>query len=261
MKNKKNSIKIVVIGQKNAGKSTLAFHLLYQCGAVEKSKTEKLEHGKKEATWVMDVREGGHRCAVTIQNSLGTFRSPKREFTIIDAPGLKEVDKSIITRTSRADVAMLVISARKGESGLSKDGQTKEYTSQAHALGVKHLIVAVNKMDDDTVQYNEDRYLQIKNKVVSMLKTSSYNIKNVSFVPISGWAGENIAEETKKMPWWEGRTLLQTFEAIKFPTPFIPHPLQSVLLKPIELPIFLLRKSRQEFEQLQVHIQYAWNRS
>ena len=106
----------------------------------------------------------------------------------------------MITGTSQADCAILIIAAGTGEfeAGISKDGQTREHALLAFTLGVKQMICAINKMDSDSVKYSQDRYNEIKTEVSSYLKKVGYNPKAVAFVPISGWHGDNMLEESTK---------------------------------------------------------------
>eukprot|EP01090_Pellita_catalonica_P012854 TRINITY_DN289_c0_g1_i1.p1 TRINITY_DN289_c0_g1~~TRINITY_DN289_c0_g1_i1.p1 ORF type:complete len:439 (+),score=124.29 TRINITY_DN289_c0_g1_i1:88-1404(+) len=238
MKNQKEHLSIVVIGHVDAGKSTTTGHLLFKCGGVDKRTIEKFAQDAKEAgkasfayAWVMDDLEEERRRGVTVNIALRNFSSTKHDFTIIDAPGHKDFIKNMITGTSQADVALLVVAGRKGEfeTGISEDGQTKEHALLAYTLGVKQLIVAINKMDDATVHYRQERFLEIKDEVSAMLKKIGYNVKNVPFVPVSGWTGENITEKTQKMPWWKGGTLLQTLDCVKAPRRPLQKPLRLAL--------------------------------
>jgi elongation factor 1-alpha len=129
----------------------------------------------------------------------------------------------MITGTSQADVAMLVVSSGRGEfeTGISDTGQTREHALLAFTLGVKQMIVAVNKMDGDTVNYSQDRYKEIKEEVSGYLKRIGYNPEKIPFVPISGWVGDNMLEKSPNLSWYDGPTLfdaLDTVEAPKRPT-------------------------------------------
>ena len=109
----------------------------------------------------------------------------------------------MITGTSQADVAILVIDSSQGgfEAGISKDGQTREHALLAFTLGVKQMIVCMNKMDDTTVMYAEARYKEIKQEVTGYLKKVGYKPMKIPFVPISGWAGDNMIDKSDNMPW------------------------------------------------------------
>ena len=141
--------------------------------------------------------------------------------------------KNMITGTSQADVAMLVVDASKGafEAGMSVDGQTRQHALLAHALGVNQVVVAVNKMDDETVHYSGERYEQIRIAVTDLLvKVVGYSPENVQFVPISGWLGENLSEKsTTLMPWYTGPCLLEALDNVVAP--------ERPTDKPLRIPI------------------------
>jgi len=147
----------------------------------------------------------------------------------------------MITGTSQADCAILIIAGGVGEfeAGISKDGQTREHALLAFTLGVKQLIVAVNKMD--TNKWSEARFNEIVKEVSGFIKKVGYNPKAVPFVPISGWHGDNMLEASDNMPWFKGwtketkagnatgKTLLQAIDSIEPPS----RPTE----KPLRLPL------------------------
>merc|ERR1711970_1288264 len=134
----------------------------------------------------------------------------------------------MITGTSQADCAVLIVAAGTGEfeAGISKEGQTREHALLAYTLGVKQLIIGVNKMDSTTPPYNEGRFKEIEKEVSSYIKKIGYNPKAVAFVPISGWNGDNMLEPSANMGWFagwaierkegnaKGKTLLNALDAI-----------------------------------------------
>merc|ERR1712038_2229324 len=126
--------------------------------------------------------------------------------TIIDAPGHRDFIKNMITGTSQADCGVLIVAAGVGEfeAGISKNGQTREHALLAYTLGVKQLIVAVNKMDSTEPPYSQARFEEIKKEVTSYIKKIGYNPDVVAFVPISGWHGDNMLEPSENMGWFKG---------------------------------------------------------
>jgi elongation factor 1-alpha len=122
----------------------------------------------------------------------------------------------MITGTSQADCAILMIASPQGEfeAGISKDGQTREHALLAFTLGVKQMIVCVNKMDEKTVNFGEDRFVEIQKEVCEYLKKVGYNPDKVPFVPISGWHGDNMIEKSANLKWFKGPTLLEALDAI-----------------------------------------------
>eukprot|EP01114_Cavostelium_apophysatum_P013320 TRINITY_DN31_c0_g1_i2.p2 TRINITY_DN31_c0_g1~~TRINITY_DN31_c0_g1_i2.p2 ORF type:complete len:475 (+),score=153.06 TRINITY_DN31_c0_g1_i2:71-1426(+) len=226
MGKEKTHINIVVVGHVDAGKSTTTGHLIYKCGGIDKRTIEKFEKEAKEIgkssfkyAWVLDKLKAERERGITIDIALWKFETPKYYFTIIDAPGHRDFIKNMITGTSQADVAVLVIAAGTGEfeAGIAKNGQTREHALLAYTLGVKQMIVCVNKMDDKSVNWGEARYNEIKNEVSNFVKKIGYNPETIPFVPISGWLGDNMLEKSENLPWYKGPTLLEALDSIKEP--------------------------------------------
>jgi elongation factor 1-alpha len=168
---------------------------------------------------------------ITIDIALWKFETGKYYFTIIDAPGHRDFIKNMITGTSQADCAVLVVAAGQGEfeAGIDKNGQTREHALLAYTLGVKQLIVVVNKMDDKSVNWSEARFNEIKNEVSNFIKKIGYNPEKVPFVPISGWLGDNMLEKSTNLTWYKGPTLLEALDAIQEPKRPIDKPLRIPL--------------------------------
>jgi len=208
-------INIVVIGHVDSGKSTTTGHLIYKCGGIDKRTIEKFEKeaaekgkGSFKYAWVMDKLKAERERGITIDIALWKFETSKFHVTIIDAPGHRDFIKNMITGTSQADCGVLIVAAGVGEfeAGISKNGQTREHALLAYTLGVKQLIVGVNKMDSTEPKYSGDRFNEIKKEVSTYLKKVGYNPKSVAFVPISGWHGDNMLEESTNMKWYKGWT-------------------------------------------------------
>jgi len=226
MGKEKTHINIVVIGHVDAGKSTTTGHLIYKCGGIDKRTIEKFEKESAEMgkssfkyAWVLDKLKAERERGITIDIALWKFETSKYYFTIIDAPGHRDFIKNMITGTSQADCAVLVVASGTGEfeAGIAKTGQTREHALLAYTLGVKQMICVVNKMDDKSVNWGEGRYNEIKNEVSSFLKKIGYNSDKVPFVPISGWHGDNMLEKSTNLPWYKGPTLLEALDALEPP--------------------------------------------
>jgi elongation factor 1-alpha len=181
--------------------------------------------------WVLDKLKAERERGITIDIALWKFESTKRIFTIIDAPGHRDFIKNMITGTSQADAAILMIASGKGEfeAGFSSDGQTREHALLAQTMGVKEMIVAINKMDDVSTGYSEARYLEIKAELTNYLKKVGYNPAKIEFIPISGWVGDNMIDRSENMPWYKGPILLDALDAITPPK----RPTE----KPLRLPL------------------------
>jgi len=229
-RSEKVHVNIVVIGHVDAGKSTTTGHLIYKCGGIDKRTIEKFEKEASEMgkssfkyAWVLDKLKAERERGITIDISLWKFETSKYYFTIIDAPGHRDFIKNMITGTSQADVGMLVVAAPQGEfeAGISKDGQTREHALLAFTLGVKQLIVLVNKMDEASVSFRQERFDEIVNETKNFLKKVGYNPEKIPFVPISGWNGDNMIEKSANMPWFKGGdwgvTLLNALDSIEPP--------------------------------------------
>ncbi|CAB0037322.1 unnamed protein product [Trichogramma brassicae] len=162
--------------------------------------------GSFKYAWVLDKLKAERERGITIDIALWKFETSKYYVTIIDAPGHRDFIKNMITGTSQADCAVLIVAAGTGEfeAGISKNGQTREHALLAFTLGVKQLIVGVNKMDSTEPPYSEARFEEIKKEVSSYIKKIGYNPAAVAFVPISGWHGDNMLEASTKMPWFKG---------------------------------------------------------
>jgi len=245
-------VNIVVIGHVDAGKSTSTGHLIYKCGGIDKRAIEKFEKeasemgkGSFKYAWVLDKLKAERERGITIDIALWKFETTIYEVTIIDAPGHRDFIKNMITGTSQADCAILIVAAGVGEfeAGIAKNGQTREHALLAFTLGVKQLIVAVNKMDNTEPKYSKDRFEEIVKEVSNYVKKIGYNPKTVSFVPISGWHGDNMVEATANMPWYKGwsketkeggkasgKTLFEALDAIVPPS----RPTDKALRLPLQ---------------------------
>uniref|UniRef100_A0A668AP00 G1 to S phase transition 1 n=1 Tax=Myripristis murdjan TaxID=586833 RepID=A0A668AP00_9TELE len=217
---KKEHVNVVFIGHVDAGKSTIGGQIMYLTGMVEKRTLEKYEREAKEKnretwylSWALDTNQEERDKGKTVEVGRAYFETEKKHFTILDAPGHKSFVPNMIGGASQADLAVLVISARKGEfeTGFEKGGQTREHAMLAKTAGVKHLIVLVNKMDDPTVNWSLERYEECKEKLVPFLKKVGFNPKkDIHFMPCSGLTGANLKDPVPECPWYTG-------------LPFIPH--------------------------------------
>merc|ERR1711990_262663 len=236
MSKEKDRINLVVIGHVDSGKSTSTGHLIYKCGGIDERTIEKFEKESEESgkgtfkyAWVLDKLKAERERGITIDIALWKFESAKRVFTIIDAPGHRDFIKNMITGTSQADAAVLMIASGEGEfeAGFSKDGQTREHALLAQTMGVRQMIVAINKMD--SIKYSEKRYKEIKDELTTYLKKVGYNPAKIEFIPISGRVGDNMIEHSDNMPWYKGPFLLQALNAL--------NPPKRPTEKPLRLPL------------------------
>jgi elongation factor 1-alpha len=222
--------------------------LIFKCGGIDKRTIEKFEKeaaelgkGSFKYAWVLDKLKSERERGITIDIALWKFETPKYNVTVIDAPGHRDFIKNMITGTSQADLAILIIAGGVGEfeAGISKDGQTREHALLSFTLGVRNMIVAVNKMD--SVKWSEDRFNEIVKETSNFVKKVGYNPKTIAFVPISGWNGDNMIEPSTNCPWykgWEretkngtakGKTILEAIDSMEPPSRPVDKPLRLPL--------------------------------
>ena len=225
----KPHINLVFIGHVDHGKSTTVGRLLYDTGALPEQEYRKLKaeaesrgKGTFAFAYVMDNLKEERERGVTIDVAYRKFIGQKNQFTIIDAPGHRDFVKNMITGTSQADAAVLVVAAKEGPQP-----QTKEHAFLAQVMGLKQLILAINKMDE--VKYDEKKFNEVRDEMKKMLTGIGYKEDQVKYVPVSSWEGENVAKTSGKMPWYKGPTLVQALDELKAP--------EKPTSKPLRLPI------------------------
>lgn len=226
MAKEKEHINLVFIGHVDAGKSTTVGRLLFDAGVLDdqtmrklKEKAESLGKGGFEFAFAMDSLKEEQERGVTIDLAHKKFSSQKYDFTIIDAPGHKDFVKNMITGASQADAAVLVVAATDTEV----QPQTREHIFLSKTLGVKQLIVAVNKMD--AADYSEDAFNKTKERIAALCKQVGFNPDQVPFMPISSLQGDNNVKKSENMSWYSGKTLLESLDDLSVPE------------KPVDLPL------------------------
>lgn len=238
MAKKKPHINLVIIGHVDHGKSTMVGHFLYLVGAVDDRILKKYEEEAKamgreswKYAWVLDKLAEERKRGLTIDLGYFKFETPKYMFTIIDAPGHRDFIKNMITGTSQADAAILVVSAKRNEfeAGYALGGQTREHAILAKTLGIDQLIVCINKMD--AVNYSEDAYKEIRDELARFLGGIGYKPDKIPFIPTSGMYGDNLKEKSKNMPWYTGPTLYEALDSLEPPKPMIDKPLRIPVQK------------------------------
>ncbi|KAJ3216590.1 translation termination factor GTPase eRF3 [Dinochytrium kinnereticum] len=222
----KEHVNIVFIGHVDAGKSTMGGHILFLTGMVDKRTLEKYEKEAKEAgreswylSWALDLNAEERAKGKTVEYGRGFFETEKRRYTILDAPGHKNFVPSMMQGAAQADFGVLVVSARKGEfeTGFEKGGQTREHAMLAKTVGVKRLIVVINKMDDPTVKWDKARYEECTSKILPFLKQVGYNPKtDVDMMPVSGFSGANLKDRVSKdvCDFYDGPSLLELLDSL-----------------------------------------------
>ncbi len=214
----KPHLNLVIIGHVDHGKSTLVGRILLETGQfpqhmLDKYKEEAKAKGKESfaLAWIFDNLKEERERGVTIDVAHKRFNTDKYYITIIDAPGHRDFVKNMITGTSQADAAVLVVAAPDGVMA-----QTKEHMFLARTLGVKQMIVAINKIDDTKPAYDKSRYEAVQADVNKLAKSVGYKDDQIQFVPVSAFAGDNIKEKGK-VDWWSGDTMLKAIDKFNVP--------------------------------------------
>ncbi len=234
----KPHINLIIIGHVDHGKSTSIGHLFYDAGAIPEKTIKEFEAearalGKEsfKYAWVLDKLKEERERGLTIDLAFYKLETPKHFFTVIDSPGHRDFVKNMVTGASQADGAILLISAKRGEyeAGTNPGGQTREHAFLAKTLGVDQMVVAVNKMDDASVDFSEQRFEEVKDGVSRLLQMVGYDVSKIKFVPTSGWTGDNLVQKSDKTPWYDGPTLFEALDEFTLP----PKPVG----KPLRIPI------------------------
>lgn len=234
---KKPHLNMIVTGHIDNGKSTTMGHMLLDLGLIDErtiashaAESEKTGKGDTfKYAWVMDNIKDERERGITIDLAFQKFETPKYFFTLIDAPGHRDFIKNMITGASEADCAILVLSAKEGETdtAIAPGGQAREHAFLLRTLGVGQLIVAINKMDDSN--YSEQAFKAAKDKAEKLIKSVGYKVESVPIIPISGWKGDNLVKKSENMKWWTGKTLYEAFDEFKLP--------EKPVGKPLRIPI------------------------
>merc|ERR1711907_696684 len=220
----KQHVSIAICGHVDSGKSTTTGRLIFDLGGVSEREMQKLKEeaerlGKASFAFAfyMDTQKEERERGVTIACQTKEFYTPKYHYTIIDAPGHKDFIKNMITGASQADVAVVMVpadgnfitSVAKGnhKEGVVQ-GQTRQHALLLKLLGIKQLIVCVNKMDEKQAGYSEARFTEIKTEMQRMLKQVGWTKPEVEqqipVIPISGFKGDNLLNKSENMAWWKG---------------------------------------------------------
>eukprot|EP00035_Acanthoeca_spectabilis_P005069 m.109861 g.109861 ORF g.109861 m.109861 type:complete len:938 (+) comp12856_c0_seq1:339-3152(+) len=233
---RKAPLGLVVLGHVDAGKSTLMGHLLHLCGLVNQRQmhkyttmSEKAGKGSFKYAWVLDDTEQERERGVTIDVAQAYFETSSKGVTILDAPGHKDFLPNAIMGVAEADAAVLVIDATRGEfeTGFGKGGQTREHAIVARSLGIKHMVVAINKLD--MVEWNQGRFDEVRDQLLRFLQSVGFNPDCVHFVPTSGFHGHNISVAPPPecdADWYSGPPLVECIDRLPPRQPLLDAPLR-----------------------------------
>ena len=205
----KEQMNIVIVGHVDHGKSTVIGRLLSDTGSLPNGKLEFVKENCRrnakpfEYAFLLDALKDEQAQGITIDTCRCFFKTEKRDYIIIDAPGHIEFLKNMITGAARAEAALLVIDANEGVKENSK-----RHGYLVSMLGIKQVVVLINKMD--LADYGEETFNRIKNEYSEFL--SRINVKSINFIPISAREGDNMIALSEKMPWYKGATVLSQLD-------------------------------------------------
>lgn len=220
------NLKLVIVGHVDHGKSTLIGRLLFDTDSLQAGRIEEIKEvcealGKDiEFGYIMDHLKEEREQGVTIDTAQTFFKTPKRQYTIIDAPGHVEFIKNMITGASQAEAAILIVDANEGV-----EEQTRRHAYILSMLGLDQVVAVMNKMD--LVEYSEERFEEVKKNLLGFL--GKLNIEPTHIIPISAKDGDNIAKRSGNMDWYTGLTVLEALDTFKTK--------ESAREKPLRLPV------------------------
>jgi elongation factor 1 alpha-like protein len=235
-KDNKSNLNLVIIGHVDSGKSTLMGHLLYIQGEVSDKTMQKYEKESKKVgkntfhfAWAMDEGTEERKRGVTVDIAYKNFETKTKKVNAMDAPGHRDFIPNMITGTSAADAGILVIDSNKNafEAGFFLGGQTREHAVLARSLGVKQLIVCINKLE--TSEWSKERFEYIEAQVRDFLNALDYNDKDLFFIPVSGLKGTNLEKVDKSITnllWYEGKSLIELIDELENPISEIDAPVR-----------------------------------
>lgn len=222
--NEKQHISVAVCGHVDSGKSTTTGRLIFELGGINEREMQKLRDEAKALgkdsfafAFYMDRCKEERERGVTIQCTTKEFFTDNYHYTIVDAPGHRDYIKNFVTGSSQVDVGLLMVPAdgnfttaiaRGDHSAGEIQGQTRQHARLLNLLGVKQLIIGVNKMDSDTAGYKQERFEEVRDEMINMLVgvgwKKEFVVNSVPIIPISGWQGDNLIKQSPNMPWWTG---------------------------------------------------------
>ncbi|MEM4703219.1 MAG: translation elongation factor EF-1 subunit alpha [Candidatus Pacearchaeota archaeon] len=230
MAGEKPNFNIIFVGHVDHGKSTAVGRLLYESGIFSEQELAKMKDmaeklGKKgfEFAFVMDRLKEERERGLTIDLAYKKIMTKKYQVTIIDAPGHRDFVKNMITGTSQADAAILVVAVQHGIMA-----QTREHVWLCRTMGVEQIAVLINQMD--TVNYDKEKYNKVVEDLKNLLKMTGYKVDKINFIPASAYVGDNIFKKSPNLSWYNGPTLLEQFDLFEPPK----KPVDMPLRMPIE---------------------------
>jgi bifunctional enzyme CysN/CysC len=219
-------VRIVIVGHVDHGKSTLIGRLLAETGSLPDGKLEQLKAVSArrgmpfELSFLLDALQTERDQGITIDTSQVRFRTPSRDFVLIDAPGHAEFLRNMITGASQADAALLIVDAAEGVRE-----QTRRHGYLLHLLGVRQVVVVINKMD--RVSYDDSRFRELDAEITAHLQ--GFGVTPAAVIPISARHGDGVVARTAAIAWYSGPTVIEALDR------FVPAVPASAL--PLRLPV------------------------
>ncbi len=214
MTEERENLKLVIVGHIDHGKSTLMGRLFYDTGCLPDEKFEEIRKvseqlGRKiEFAHVMDHLKEEREQGITIDTAQSFFKTEKRDYVIVDTPGHREFTKNMMTGASQAEVAMLIVDVASGV-----EEQTRRHAYILGMLGMKQVVILANKMD--LVSYEEEPFRRVTEEASDFL--SGLGIRASRSIPMSAYAGDNVAKRSGHMPWYDGKTVLEALDEFQIP--------------------------------------------
>ena len=219
-------LKIVIVGHVDHGKSTLVGRLFYDTDSLPEGKYEQVQQSCKrrgmqfEWSFLMDALQAERDQEITIDTSQIWFKTERRRYVLIDAPGHKEFLKNMISGASQSEAALLIIDAKEGVRE-----QSRRHGYLLSLLGVKQVAVLINKMD--LVDFSQERYEEVQKEYDAYLR--SIGVEALRFIPISARGGDNVAVRSEHMEWYDGPTLIDALDDFSNAAPLEDLPLRLPL--------------------------------
>jgi len=223
----KEQLKIVIVGHVDHGKSTLVGRLFYETDSLPEGQYEKVRQSSErrgmpfEWSFLTDALQSERDQGITVDTTQIWFKTPKRDYVIIDAPGHKEFLKNMISGAASSEAALLIIDAKEGVKE-----QSKRHGYLLHLLGVRQIAVAVNKMD--LVNYDEKTFKEIEKEYTAYLKSIGVTPKFI--IPIAAREGDNITKKSPNMPWYKGPAITEALDQFQL----LPAPTELPLRFPVQ---------------------------
>lgn len=236
----KSLLRFLTCGSVDDGKSTLIGRLLHDTRQIYEDQLSSLHndskrHGtqgeKLDLALLVDGLQAEREQGITIDVAYRYFSTEKRKFIIADTPGHEQYTRNMATGASTCDLAILLIDARKGVLD-----QTRRHSFISTLLGIKHLVVAVNKMD--LVNFSEEKFNEIRESYLTFAEQLPGNL-DIRFVPLSALEGDNVASQSASMPWYSGPTLLEVLETVEIQ--------RSVETQPMRFPVQYVNRPNLDF--------------